>query len=106
MLSAAARHTEGRAADGDSARRGDRRAAADRAEADGAARRRGAAEFGARHRRGLPPVAAAVAISLADIIEAVEGPIAMTACVEMAAMIAGSKAHAASSPTGLRSTMR
>ena len=83
MMSAAARHCGGiGAAERDAARRGDRRAAADRAEAGQPAVRRRADRERARHRRRLSPVAPAGAISLADIVEAVEGPIALTTCVD------------------------
>ena len=43
---------------------------------------RPACSAGARHRRRLPPRPPGAGISLADIVEAVEGPIAMTNCIE------------------------
>ena len=83
MMSAAARHCGGiGAAQRDGARRGDRPAAADRAEAGEQLSAAGLIESprgtGGGFRLSRPPAA----ISLADIVEAIEGPIAMTACVD------------------------
>ena len=83
MMTAAARRPAGARLSATELVGRDRRAAADRAEADGPARRgrpavqRRAARAAASRWRGRP-----TEISLADIVEAVEGPIAMTICSE------------------------
>ena len=107
MMTAAARHPGGRAAQRDRACRGDRRAAADRAEADRPARR----GRPARPARAAPAAASRWRgrrreISLADIVEAVEGPIAMTGCSSTATTTARSTRTAGSSRTWAWSAMR
>ena len=107
MLSAAARHAPDARLTATLLAGRDRRAAADRAEADGPARRRRACSHSARGTGGGFVLARApAAISLADIVEAVEGPIAMTACVEDGRHDCGLEGAAGCSRTGPRSTMR
>ena len=82
-MSAAARHCGGARVNAAQAGRGNRPAGAHRAEAGQPPDRGGPAALGARCRRRAaalrgPPAA----ITLADIVEAVEGPIALTACVD------------------------
>ena len=112
-MTAAARRAPATRLSRDRARRGDRRAAADRAEADGPARRRRPAD----QRRAAPAAASrwrapAPTISLADIVEAVEGPIAMTTASDGAshdcaldAALPGQAAHGRSSTTRVRGAL-
>ena len=74
--------TRGRASQRDRALGRDRRSASDRAEADGPTRRRGPVSSVRGASGGFALAQARDEISLADIVEAVEGPIALTMCSE------------------------